>query len=716
MSTSETPTTESSTSASAPPDAEGRGPTPPQSTEPATAAAPQGEGHSDSEADADASSSAEPGTAEAGSGDAAAAGEKRKRRRRKRKRGGAGAHADGQATEGEGATAEGDAAGESGAGAQGAPAAGAKKGSRRGDGKRRGLGEGAPRERPAFHVGELVFGKILDLNEDAALIDLSGKGLALFDLREVAVEAQQLAQAPSPSADAATDPTAASPFGASATDAAEASAAETSAPTAPSSSASAAEAPVGSAVGSAVSAVEASTVDVPAAEASPTAEGEASSAIADGDDKDSEDKEKEDEAPQAPLPPIQLEVGGNFVGYVHNDGGRGGLVVVTRLPRRVRATKPVVSQAFKDKTLVQGLVTGVIKGGLDVDVDGLRAFAPASHVDLRPGADLTPLLARRFDFYVTQYGKRGRDVVLSRRPMLEAEAKAQRSTLLAKLAVGSVVKGTVRSVVQFGAFIDLGGIEGLVPLAEMSHNRSDGPSDVFKPGEEVDVKVLKIDDRGKIWLSRKAAQPDPWQEIAKKYPQGSKHTGKIVRVQPFGAFVELEPGIDGLLHVADISFKRIEKIDEVAKVGDSIDVVVHHLDTSAHRIALHPAPQGDAANEAPQRVQLHKPVKVVVVAAEAHGLSVRIRGVTGRMARGFVPSAATGTPRGTELRKSFPVGTELEAKVTEIDPRRSEIRLSIKALNEESERTAYHQYRAQVSKDTRFTFADLIAKKGVSPR
>jgi small subunit ribosomal protein S1 len=269
----------------------------------------------------------------------------------------------------------------------------------------------------------------------------------------------------------------------------------------------------------------------------------------------------------------------------------------------------------------------------------------------------------------------------------------------------------VRSVVQFGAFIDLGGVEGLVPLGEMSHNRNEGPSDVFKPGAEVDVKILKIDDRGKVWLSRKAAQPDPWMESAKKFAVGTRHPGKVVRIQPFGAFIELEPGIDGLLHVADISFKRVEKPEDVVKVGDTIEVQVHHVDAHAHRIALHPAPQGEQANEAPQRVQLHKPVKVVVVTPEAGGLLVRILGVTGRGARGYITAAATGTPRGTELRKMFPVGKELEAKVLEMDPKRSETRLSIKALTDESERSAYQQYRQQLSRDAKFTFADLIARK-----
>ncbi len=167
-----------------------------------------------------------------------------------------------------------------------------------------------------------------------------------------------------------------------------------------------------------------------------------------------------------------------------------------------------------------------------------------------------------------------------------------------------------------------------------------------------------------------------------------------MRLQPFGAFVELEAGIDGLIHLADLSLNRIESPSEVVKVGDSIEVVVSHVEPGSHRIALHPASTGDAANEAPQRIAPHKPVKAKVVTIETGGLVVRILGVTGRSARGYVTAAGTGTPRGTELRKIFKAGQEIEAKVIEIDPRRGEVKLSIKALGEEQERNAYQQYRA----------------------
>jgi ribosomal protein S1 len=159
--------------------------------------------------------------------------------------------------------------------------------------------------------------------------------------------------------------------------------------------------------------------------------------------------------------------------------------------------------------------------------------------------------------------------------------------------------------------------------------------------------------------------------------------------------------------------KRIEHPSEVVKEGDVLDVIVAHLDIGAHKIGLHPAPAGAAADEAPQRVQVHKPVKVAVVGHDAGGLFVRILGATGRHARGFITAASTGTPRGSDLRKLFPMNTVLDAKVIELDPKRGEVKLSIRALSEDTERTAYRQYREQVNREAKFgTFADLLKKKG----
>jgi len=708
--------------------------------------APDANAGSESDDDGDgegADGDGEEGGGEAGAGEGAQASpdgqpakKKRRRRRKKKAPGEAGA----AGAEGGAANAEGGGEGAA-AGAEGGQAGGAPNEKRKRDKDRKDRPE---RERPAFNVGDVVFGKVLEVTEDALFVDLSGKAKAIFDLRELLIteeEAEEYNRAhkadrreaqaagdsdeahgetgENPALDAGAAAAAATGEGeAQGAEAATADANEGEGAGAPEGQPAAAPMADAAAEGEAAASAEATPSATPNATVETAAEAGASSdavAVAAAAGAQPGQGGHEDKQPQ--LPRVILEPGAPFVGLVHNDGGRGGLVVLTHHPKRVSKTKPVVAEASRSGALVFGLVTGTIKGGVEVDVDGLRAFAPASHVELRPGADLSHLVGKRLPFAVTQYAKRGRDVVLSRRSLLEAEYKEKREKALENIQIGAVVDGVVKTVVPFGAFVDIGGVEGLVPLSEMSHNRADGPRDVFKVNEPTRVKILRVDEKGKLWLSRKAAIEDPWAQVAQKYAQGTRHTGKIVRLQPFGAFVELESGIDGLIHTADLSItKRIEHPEEVVKVGDSIEVVVASNDPRQHRIALHPAPSGEAANETPQRIAVGRSVKVVVTAIEANGLVVRILGATGRQARGFVSAAATGTPRGTELRKLFPVGKELDVKIVEMDPRRGELKLSIKALNEETERNAYQQYRAQVKREAKFgTLADLLAKRNIPP-
>jgi len=363
---------------------------------------------------------------------------------------------------------------------------------------------------------------------------------------------------------------------------------------------------------------------------------------------------------------------------------------------------------------VEGFVTGAVKGGLEVDPGGLRAFAPASHVDLRHGSDLSYLVGQRLDFTVTQYAKKGRDIVVSRRRMLEEESQRARVEAMKQIEPGSVHKAIVRKVVAWGAFVtltDAGGVEGLVHMTEASHDRGARLNEIFKQGAEIEVKVLRVDEKGKLWLSRKAATADPWDAVKEKYSVGSRHTGKVARLQPFGAFIELESGIDGLIHTADLSLKPIQHPNEVVKVGDEIQVVVASCDSNAHKIGLHPAPPAGEENEPRQKVMQGKTVKATVSQVIEGGLVVRILGVTGRTARAFIPAGHTGTQRGTDLRKEFPVDTRIEAKVLEVDPRRGEAKLSIRALKEDTEKQAYQQYRAGVAREAKFgTFADLMKK------
>jgi len=409
-------------------------------------------------------------------------------------------------------------------------------------------------------------------------------------------------------------------------------------------------------------------------------------------------------------------IGDRFVARVHNDGIRGGLVVLSRKPLREEEIKPKIEQAHKDGTLVSGLVTGVIKGGIEVDIYGLRAFAPASGMDLHPqNANFASLVGQRMDFKVVQYEKAGRDVVITRRPMLEAEAHERRKHALTLLQEGQVMQGVVRTVVEWGAFVALPeaeNLEGLVHVTEASHDPRTPLNEIVKPGEKLEVKIIKIDEKGKIWLSRKALVADPWGEARQKFARGSRHTGKVTRLERFGAFVEIEPGIEGLIHVSDLAFDRVEHANTILKEGQDLDVVVSNFDMRSKKVSLLPALAGERANEPVQRIERGALIKVEVVKADGPGLIVRVLGVMGRQARGFIPAGQTGTERGSDLRKHFKAGKVLDTKVLDVDPRSGEPKLSIRGFAEEEERRAHKEYRQKLKAEGGFgTLGDLLKQR-----
>jgi small subunit ribosomal protein S1 len=409
-------------------------------------------------------------------------------------------------------------------------------------------------------------------------------------------------------------------------------------------------------------------------------------------------------------------VGDRFLARVHNDGARGGLVVLTRKPLREEEIKPKVEQAAKDGTYVSGLITGAIKGGVEVDVFGLRAFGPASGMDLHPAnANFAALLGQRMDFKVLQYEKGGRDVVVTRRPMLEAEAHERRKQALTLLQEGQQMRGVVRTVVEWGVFValpDAENLEGLVHVSEASHDARAKLAELFKPGDHLDVKIIKIDEKGKIWLSRKALIEDPWAAAKQKYASGSRHSGKVIRLEKFGAFVELDANVEGLIHIADLSLTRVEHANVLLKDGQDIEVIVQNFDPRTKKIALHPAPPPERAHEPLQKIARNAAVKVEVIKGEAAGLIVRLLGVTGRAARGFIPAGQTGTSRGTDLRKAFKPGSVIDAKIIDLDPKRGEPKLSIRELKTDEERKAHRDYRQKLQAEGGFgTLGDLLKKK-----
>src|SRR5216683_851444 len=264
-----------------------------------------------------------------------------------------------------------------------------------------------------------------------------------------------------------------------------------------------------------------------------------------------------------------------------------GYIIVSYQKVLRRRTWERIDAAFKGKETVAGKVVDRIKGGLVVDV-GVRAFLPGSQYDLRPTQNLDNLLGQEIQVRITKLNRRRGNVVVSRRALLEEELHTKRAALMETLSEGQVVHGHVKNVTDYGAFVDLGGIDGLLHLTDLSWGRVKHPSDIVKPEQELDVIILKFDkEKQRVSLGLKQLSPDPWVNAADKYPAGGKVRGKIVGVVDYGVFVELEQGIEGLVHVSEMSWnKKAVHPSKLAKVGDEVDVVVLDIKPSDRRVSL----------------------------------------------------------------------------------------------------------------------------------
>jgi len=237
--------------------------------------------------------------------------------------------------------------------------------------------------------------------------------------------------------------------------------------------------------------------------------------------------------------------------------------------------------------IVEGTVSGMNKGGLELDVKNMRAFMPAGQVDIVFHKDISTFIGQRLQAEVTQFDRNARNLIVSRRNILEREREEAKQKLLEELAEGQTRRGTVRSVMDYGAFVDLGGVDGLLHVSEMSYRRGRHPSEFVKVGDIVDVKIIKLDKpSAKMSLSLKQAMPDPWTGAESKYAVGTTVTGRVSRVENFGAFIEVEEGLEGLLPVSEMSWQRVRHPNDVVKVGDTIKLVVISIDPAQRRLTF----------------------------------------------------------------------------------------------------------------------------------
>jgi small subunit ribosomal protein S1 len=245
-----------------------------------------------------------------------------------------------------------------------------------------------------------------------------------------------------------------------------------------------------------------------------------------------------------------------------------------------------IEEAYNDQRTVEGPVIEVVKGGLILDI-GLRGFLPASLVDIRRVRNLEAFLGQRLECKVIELNRSRNNVVLSRRAVLEEERKEERERILTSLEEGMIVKGTVSNLVDFGAFVDLDGIDGLIHISELSWNHVDHPSEVVQVGEEVEVKVLEVDrDRERISLGLKQTRKDPWQEIVERVNIGEQIQGRVTKLVSFGAFVEVAQGVEGLIHISELADHHVETPDEVVRSGDEVDARIIDVDARRRRLSL----------------------------------------------------------------------------------------------------------------------------------
>ncbi len=340
-----------------------------------------------------------------------------------------------------------------------------------------------------------------------------------------------------------------------------------------------------------------------------------------------------------------------------------------------------LEQALEKSTVVEGLINGKVKGGLTVMVNGIRAFLPGSLVDIRPVKDTSPYENKVMEFKVIKLDRKRNNVVVSRRAVLEASQGAERQALLSSLTEGAVVKGIVKNITDYGAFVDLGGIDGLLHITDLAWRRVKHPSEVLAVGDEVEAKVLKFDqEKNRVSLGMKQLGEDPWVGLSRRYPQGTRLFGKVSNLTDYGAFVEIEQGIEGLVHVSEMDWtnKNVHP-SRVVALGDEVEVMVLEIDEDRRRISLgmkqcKPNPWEEFSMNSKKGDKVKGQIKSITDFGVFIGLAGNIDGLV------HLSDLSWNVP-GEEAVRNYKKGDETEAMVLSIDVERERISLGIKQLD-----------------------------------
>jgi small subunit ribosomal protein S1 len=370
-----------------------------------------------------------------------------------------------------------------------------------------------------------------------------------------------------------------------------------------------------------------------------------------------------------------------------------------------------LEKAYEEKETIIGIINGKVKGGFTVEVNTVRAFLPGSLVDVRPVRDTTHLEGKELEFKVIKLDAKRNNVVVSRRAVIEAESSAERDTLLANLDEGHEVKGIVKNLTDYGAFVDLGGVDGLLHITDMAWKRVKHPSEIVNVGDEINVKVLKFDkEKSRVSLGMKQMGNDPWQEIAHRYPEGAKLSGAVTNLTDYGCFVEIEDGVEGLVHVSEMDWtnKNIHP-SKVVNLGDTVEVMVLEIDEERRRISLglkqcKSNPWEDFATAQSKGDKVSGKIKSITDFGIFIGLDGGIDGLVHL-------SDISWNKTGEDAVRDYKKGDEISAVVLQVDPERERISLGIKQIDEDP----FNQYLTDTKKGAIVTgLVTAVDAKGVT--
>jgi small subunit ribosomal protein S1 len=388
-----------------------------------------------------------------------------------------------------------------------------------------------------------------------------------------------------------------------------------------------------------------------------------------------------------------IKIGDRIEVFLEKKGSEEGFLVLSKEKADKVTIWRDISRSCREGEVMEGEIVSKVKGGLSVEIGGIVGFLPGSQIDLKPVRNLDALIGKRFQFKVIKFNRKRNNVVLSRRILLEEEAKVLREEALKKIEEGMIIEGTVKNLTDYGAFVDLGGVDGLLHITDISWGKIAHPSEKLAVGDRIQVKVLHFDrEKGKVSLGLKQALPDPWEKVPEKYPAGLRVKGKVVSTTDYGVFVQLEEGVEGLVHISELTWsKKTKHPSKVVRVGEEVEVMVLDCDPGKRRISLgmkqvEPNPWEKLEEKYPIGSRVKGRVKTVTDFGVFIGFDEGVDGLVH-------VSEMSWTKKIRNPSELYKKGQEIEAVVLNIDPKNERFSLGIKQLTPDPWKEITRRYR-----------------------